>query len=157
MLDKQNQGPQCTACGLPMKLSAIEPSTTIGQDLRTFTCPNCERVQRHIIDSAVTEAWLEPKRGDAIAHELIAGLNPPTWALRAMTLTRVKWTESVCCQGCGKMGRVTFSRLDSSEILSRDRHRLEHGMSGFRTEKIEDGFQFRCVDCNKVARRTKPH
>jgi hypothetical protein len=28
MLDKQNQGPQCTACGHPMKLSAIEPSST---------------------------------------------------------------------------------------------------------------------------------
>jgi hypothetical protein len=27
MLDTQNQGPQCTACGSPMKLSAIEPST----------------------------------------------------------------------------------------------------------------------------------
>jgi predicted RNA-binding Zn-ribbon protein involved in translation (DUF1610 family) len=60
MLDKQNQGPQCTACGSPMKLSAIEPSST-GQDLRTFTCPNCGRVQRHIIDSAVTEAWLRPR------------------------------------------------------------------------------------------------
>ena len=27
MLDTQNQGPQCTACGSPMKLSAIEPSS----------------------------------------------------------------------------------------------------------------------------------
>jgi hypothetical protein len=35
MLDKQNQGPQCWACGSPMKLSAIEPSCT-GQNLRTF-------------------------------------------------------------------------------------------------------------------------
>ena len=26
MLEKQNQGPQCTACGSPMRLSAIEPS-----------------------------------------------------------------------------------------------------------------------------------
>lgn len=43
-----------------MKLSAIEPSST-GQDLRTFTCPNCSRVERHIIDSAVTEAWLQPR------------------------------------------------------------------------------------------------
>jgi hypothetical protein len=25
MLDRQNQGPQCTACGSPMKLTAIEP------------------------------------------------------------------------------------------------------------------------------------
>src|ERR1700732_484719 len=45
MLDTQNQGPQCTACGSPMKLAAIEPSAS-GQDLRTFTCPRCRRVQR---------------------------------------------------------------------------------------------------------------
>jgi phage FluMu protein Com len=61
MLEKQNQGPQCTACGSLMKLSAIEPSST-GQDLRTFSCPICKRVQRHIIESLVTEAWLEPQR-----------------------------------------------------------------------------------------------
>jgi hypothetical protein len=61
MLDAQTQGPQCTACGSPMKLSAIEPSST-GQDLRTFTCPQCQRVQRHIIESAVTDAWLTPQR-----------------------------------------------------------------------------------------------
>jgi predicted RNA-binding Zn-ribbon protein involved in translation (DUF1610 family) len=78
MLDKQNQGPQCTACGSPMKLSAIEPSST-GQDLRTFMCPNCKRVQRHIIESAVTEAWLEPQRvikarhGNAVGHEIHDG------------------------------------------------------------------------------------
>ena len=58
MLDTQNQGPQCTACGSPMKLTAIEPSST-GQDLRTFSCPQCKRVQRHLIDSTVTEAWLD--------------------------------------------------------------------------------------------------
>jgi hypothetical protein len=61
MLDKQNQGPQCTACGSPMKLAAIEPSHT-GKDLRTFACPVCRRVQRHIMDSAVTEAWSGPRR-----------------------------------------------------------------------------------------------
>jgi hypothetical protein len=60
MLDTQNQGPQCTACGSPMKLSAIEPSST-GHDLRTFTCPHCTRVQQHIIESTVTEAWSAPK------------------------------------------------------------------------------------------------
>jgi hypothetical protein len=38
MLDTQNQGPQCAACNSPMKLTAIEPSA-LGQDLRTFTCP----------------------------------------------------------------------------------------------------------------------
>jgi hypothetical protein len=61
MLDIQNQGPQCTACGSPMRLTAIEPSDT-GQDLRTFACPQCKRIQRHVIESTVTEAWLEPKR-----------------------------------------------------------------------------------------------
>jgi hypothetical protein len=61
MLDTQNQGPQCTACGSPMKLSAIEPSS-LSQDLRTFTCPLCQRIQRHIIESTVTEAWLAPKQ-----------------------------------------------------------------------------------------------
>ena len=60
MLDKQNQGPQCTACGSPMRLAAIEPSMW-GQDLRTFTCPQCKRVQRHVIESSVTEAWVSPK------------------------------------------------------------------------------------------------
>jgi hypothetical protein len=60
MLDAQNQGPPCTACGSPMKLTAIEPSAT-GQDLRTFTCQHCSRIQRHIIESAVTDAWLAPK------------------------------------------------------------------------------------------------
>jgi len=58
MLERQNQGPQCTACGSPMKLTAIEPSDR-GQDLRTFACPRCKRVQQHIIESAVTDAWLE--------------------------------------------------------------------------------------------------
>jgi hypothetical protein len=61
MLDAQNQGPQCTACGSPMKLTAIEPSSPC-QDLRTFNCPECKRVQRHVIESAVTEAWIEPKQ-----------------------------------------------------------------------------------------------
>jgi hypothetical protein len=72
MLDTQNQGPQCTACGSPMKLSAIEPSST-GHDLRTFTCPQCRRVQRHLIESAVTEAWLDPQRGNAVTHEIKGG------------------------------------------------------------------------------------
>jgi hypothetical protein len=78
MLDTQNQGPQCTACGSPMKLSAIEPSCT-GRDLRTYTCPQCQRVQRHIIESAVTEAWLKPPRalkarpGNAVTSEIHDG------------------------------------------------------------------------------------
>jgi hypothetical protein len=61
MLDSQNQGPCCMACRSPMKLTAIEPSG-LGQELRTFSCPRCKRVERHIIDSAVTEAWLEPMK-----------------------------------------------------------------------------------------------
>ncbi len=60
MLDAQNQGPQCTACGAPMRLTAIEPST-VGYDLRTFTCRQCDRVERHIIESTVTVAWMAPK------------------------------------------------------------------------------------------------
>jgi hypothetical protein len=55
-----------------MKLSAIEPSST-GYDLRTFSCPNCRRVQRHLIESAVTEAWLDPQRRNAVAHEINGG------------------------------------------------------------------------------------
>jgi len=54
MLDAQNQGPQCTACDSPMKLTAIEPS--MWGELRTFACSQCKRVQRHIIESTVTEA-----------------------------------------------------------------------------------------------------
>jgi hypothetical protein len=49
------------ACDSPMKLTAIEPGA-LGQDLRTFSCPRCKRVERHIIDSAVTEAWLQPMK-----------------------------------------------------------------------------------------------
>ena len=62
MPDSQNQGSQCTACGAPMKLVAIEPSDR-GLDLQIFGCPKCSRVQRHFVDSAVTEAWLEPSQG----------------------------------------------------------------------------------------------
>jgi hypothetical protein len=62
MLDKQNQGPQCTACGSSMKLTAIESSNSSGHDLRTFACPRCRRVQRYLIASTVTEVWLEPQR-----------------------------------------------------------------------------------------------
>jgi hypothetical protein len=44
-----------------MKLAAIEPSDT-GQDLRTYNCPRCKRVERHVIESSVTAAWLAPKK-----------------------------------------------------------------------------------------------
>ena len=78
MLDTQNQGPECTTCGSPMKLTAIEPSAP-GQDLRTFTCPQCKRVQRHIIESTVTVAWLElqraikARRENAVTYEIHDG------------------------------------------------------------------------------------
>jgi hypothetical protein len=72
MLDTQNQGPQCTACGSPMTLTAIEPSDT-GHDLRTFTCPECRRVQRHVIESTATAAWPDQKRGKAVTHEIRDG------------------------------------------------------------------------------------
>ena len=61
MLDLQNQGPQCTACGSPMRLTAIEPSMW-GQDLRTFACSQCKISQRHTIESTVTEAWVAPRK-----------------------------------------------------------------------------------------------
>ncbi|SDS85034.1 hypothetical protein SAMN05444158_3443 [Bradyrhizobium canariense] len=85
MLDRQNQGPQCTTCGSPTKLMAIEPGGT-GQDLRTFACPRCKRVQRHLIESAVTEAWLEPKlairarNGSAVTYEVRGGRMIPKQA-----------------------------------------------------------------------------
>jgi hypothetical protein len=78
VLDVQNRGPQCTACGSPTKLMAIEPSHT-GHDLRMFACPVCKRVQRHIIESAVTEAWQEPKgavniqQGKAVTYKIHDG------------------------------------------------------------------------------------
>jgi hypothetical protein len=79
MLDRQSQGPQCTACGSPMKLTAIEPAGA-GQDRRFFTCPRCRRVQRHIIDSTVTEAWVEPQRSIkqcAVTYEIHNGCMIP--------------------------------------------------------------------------------
>jgi hypothetical protein len=78
MLDKQNPGPQCTACGSPIKFSAIEPSYT-DRDLRTFVCPKCKKVQRHTIESALTEAWLDPERAidvgkvNAVTYEIRDG------------------------------------------------------------------------------------
>ena len=86
MLDKQNQGPQCTACGSSMKLTAIESSNSNGQDLRTFECPRCKRVQQYMIASTVTEAWLEPQRSikdhhaNAVTYEVHAGCMIPTMA-----------------------------------------------------------------------------
>ena len=86
MLDKQNQGPQCTACGSSMKLTAIESSNSSGQDLRTFACPRCKRVRQYMIASTVTEAWLEPQRSikdhhaNAVTYEVHAGCMIPKMA-----------------------------------------------------------------------------
>jgi hypothetical protein len=79
MLDVPSQGPHCTLCDSPMKLTAIEPSA-VGHDLRTFTCPVCKRVERHIIESAVTEAWLAPhtvKARHAVTHNVCHGRMTP--------------------------------------------------------------------------------
>jgi hypothetical protein len=67
MLDFQNQGPTCTACDSPMKLTVIEPGDT-GQDLRTYSCPACKGVQQHVIGSAVTVAWLASKQAPTLKH-----------------------------------------------------------------------------------------
>ena len=60
-----------------MRLTGIEPGNSSGQDLRTFACPNC--VQSHLMESMVTEAWLEPQRAvkgrheNAVTHEIHDG------------------------------------------------------------------------------------
>jgi hypothetical protein len=72
MLDTQNQSPQCMDCDSPMTLTAIDPGG-LGQDLRTFTCEKCKRDERHIIESALTEEWLErsaPSRSVAETRSL---------------------------------------------------------------------------------------
>jgi hypothetical protein len=82
VLDTQNQNPLSVDCESPMTLTAIEPGG-LGQDLRAFTCPKCGRVERHIIDSAVTEAWLEQqhaikaRHGNAVTHEIRDGRMTP--------------------------------------------------------------------------------
>ena len=55
------EGPQCTACGSPMKLTVLELSRSSGYDLRMFACPRCRKVQRQIIESTVTQAWIWSK------------------------------------------------------------------------------------------------
>jgi hypothetical protein len=65
---------------------------------------------------------------------------------------RVHWTETVSCPSCGKMGKIAFSRMSDED----GHDRVERGMSGFITETTENGFQFRCVDCRRIARLTRP-
>jgi hypothetical protein len=69
--------------------------------------------------------------------------------------SRVEWTENVSCPGCGKMGKIIFSGPGGSGRDGQDR--VERGLSGFRTEKVENGFQFRCIDCKRHARLTRPN
>jgi hypothetical protein len=63
---------------------------------------------------------------------------------------RVKWTENASCPGCGKLAKIALSGLVGEG--HQDGLRVERGASGFRTEKSDIGFQFRCVDCKRVAR-----
>ena len=81
MLDTQSQDPQCTACGSPMKLTAIAPGAagqSAGQgaehDLRTFTCPRCKRIQRQSDagssrDSPTTENVALTLRSEHRSHD----------------------------------------------------------------------------------------
>jgi hypothetical protein len=69
---------------------------------------------------------------------------------------RVRWTETVSCLSCGKMGKVTLSGPAGGDYLRGGRDRVERGFSGFKTEEVENGFQFRCVDCRRLAHVTKP-
>ena len=75
MLDTQNQGPQCTACGSAMRLTTIEPST-LGQDLRTFTCPECKRVQRHIKTAAKARLGESAPDWCDRSHPVLGGTSP---------------------------------------------------------------------------------
>jgi hypothetical protein len=82
MLDKQSQGSQCTACGSPMNLSAIEPGYT-DHDLRTFVCQKCKKVQRHANESALADPRLDPERAidvgqrNAVTYEIHHGCMIP--------------------------------------------------------------------------------
>jgi RNase P subunit RPR2 len=56
----QHQDPHCAACGSLMKPTAVEENTP-SQDLGTFTCLQCKRVQRYLLESAVGETQSKPK------------------------------------------------------------------------------------------------
>jgi hypothetical protein len=32
----------------------------VGQDLRSFACPHCNKSEQHFIESSITEVWLAP-------------------------------------------------------------------------------------------------
>lgn len=58
MLDKQNRGSLCAACGSPMRLT-IEPSMW-SQDVRSFACPQCDKGEQHVIKGSITGTGLAP-------------------------------------------------------------------------------------------------
>ena len=51
--------------------------------------------------------------------------------------------------------KIELSALAGEGYPTQDGLRVERGVSGFRTEKSDIGFQLRCVDCKRVARLTK--
>ena len=57
MLEHKTRVRNARLCGSPMRLRAIEPSG-LSQDLRTFACPRCNRIQRHIMQSSGTVSGL---------------------------------------------------------------------------------------------------
>ena len=81
MLDAQNQGPQCTACGSPMRLAAIEPSMP-GQ--------TCERFPAHDARefSGTSSTALSLKRGQRQDGKVVSifdlGQISPLAVLRVM-------------------------------------------------------------------------
>lgn len=68
---------------------------------------------------------------------------------------RVKWIEHISCPGCGRIEEVMFSRTDGFGLLKGKRDRIECDVSGFKTEALDEGFRFRCVECNEIARLSK--
>jgi hypothetical protein len=47
---KAFDNPMCKVCGVMMRLYGIEPHPTLNRtDLRTYVCPQCERVQTAVV------------------------------------------------------------------------------------------------------------
>jgi hypothetical protein len=55
----------------------------------------------------------------------------------------------------GRKGKVTFSGPGDEGYLRGEHDKVSRGCAGFKTEKVEFGFQFRCVKCNRNVRVTK--
>jgi hypothetical protein len=73
-----------------------------------------------------------------------------------MAANRAKWTETISCRSCGKMGTVTFSGPAGDGYHGGGMDSVERGCSGFKTEEVENGFPFRCTYCGRLATLTKP-